>query len=630
MARAIVTPLLKLIRNPKTGSTEWQFSLIDEPHAMSITECDSFSDDDDNKPSSVDQRVPGSDNKQVKITAGTPVGEWPLRLLTDSVLGRYVVASRDLAAGECVFEEDPFVQTIHDRCHNTACHVCYRSLTTEGSRVRPIGCGDCGQVLFCSSECAALGEQPHDGECGVLSALAESGNTAVLSGVRGLRLFIKLVHRAAEEPQIFAEEVESMAEHYSDADRERRLWLDTMAANINRFVPPARRMVPDRLAKLVSRVHTNLYGVVDQAGLQYGSGLYSRAGSLFNHSCAPTACVSFLGRTWRLHTLRPLRAGEEVSVSYSEVYASRSERQAAVQAKKGFKCACSRCKQPPPEDRPLDGWRCAAADCNGSARADEADLTNLTDLGVGVATGSSSLKRESGVVPPDANRCTRCGTAHVMPPAARRAREQPWREAIDKGMAWAHTPSTGGTTSAANEGSKAKASDAAATDATGEAAARRVLRSVERVLKESEGALCEGHTLRHRARKLRVYALSALPQRGEGELARALEALVASMAHHLPAAHPELAFFRYRLAEALEGMARSKEAEGAARGAAAKGVDAQLMRARAREVAAAAAGGLTIAYGRDHPTVIQWRSSVEHELRRHELDAAQPRPSMDD
>ena len=48
------------------------------------------------------------------------------------------------------------------------------------------------------------------------------------------------------------------------------------------------------------------------------------------------------------------------------------------------------------------------------------------------------------------------------------------------------------------------------------------------------------------------------------------------------------------------------------------------------EVAAAAAGGLTIAYGRDHPTVIQWRSSVEHELRRHELDAAQPRPSMDD
>ena len=115
MARAIVTPLLKLIRNPKTGSTEWQFSLIDEPHAMSITECDSFSDDDDNKPSSVDQRVPGSDNKQVKITAGTPVGEWPLRLLTDSVLGRYVVASRDLAAGECVFEEDPFVQTIHDR-----------------------------------------------------------------------------------------------------------------------------------------------------------------------------------------------------------------------------------------------------------------------------------------------------------------------------------------------------------------------------------------------------------------------------------------------------------------------------------------------------------------------------------
>ena len=112
MARAIVTPLLKLIRNPKTGSTEWQFSLIDEPHAMSITECDSFSDGGDNKPSSVDQRVPGSDNKQVKITAGTPVGEWPLRLLTDSVLGRYVVASETSPLASASSKRTPLCKAI--------------------------------------------------------------------------------------------------------------------------------------------------------------------------------------------------------------------------------------------------------------------------------------------------------------------------------------------------------------------------------------------------------------------------------------------------------------------------------------------------------------------------------------
>jgi hypothetical protein len=57
-----------------------------------------------------------------------------------------------------------------------------------------------------------------------------------------------------------------------------------MAANINRFVPPERRLETTRLAKLVSRVHVNLYGVCDMGGLTYGSGLYVDAGSLFNHS----------------------------------------------------------------------------------------------------------------------------------------------------------------------------------------------------------------------------------------------------------------------------------------------------------------------------------------------------------
>ena len=337
-------------------------------------------------------------------------------------------------------------------------------------------------------------------------------------------------------------------------------------------------MEPGRLARLVSRVHTNLYGIVDQAGLQFGSGLYARAGSLFNHSCLPSAAVSFLGRTWRLHALIPIQRGVEVSVSYGELYAARPQRQAELLEKKGFACACKRCVRPPPADVVLDGWRCVAC--------------------------------EGGAVPPDGESCVRCGSVHALSPSSRSAREMPWRHAIDKASSWAHTPAKAGDAVPAASG--ASPADSAVGHPAGSegpteseaAAARHVLKTVERVLKESSGALCETHALRHAARKLRVYALSTLPTRPEkaGEMADALSESVDGMARHMPSAHPELAFFRYRLAECLWQQQ-------AAEGKAASEQHCKALRARARREAETAAAGLAIAIGKDHPTVAQWRLS---------------------
>ena len=56
----------------------------------------------------------------------------------------------------------------------------------------------------------------------------------------------------------------------------------------------------------------------------------------------------------------PLEAGDEITVSYVEIYAARAARQDALQSKKGFACACKRCEAPPAADAPLDGWACVA------------------------------------------------------------------------------------------------------------------------------------------------------------------------------------------------------------------------------------------------------------------------------
>ena len=227
--------------------------------------------------------------------------------------GRCVVASRDVTAGECVFADEPFAQTVHDRWQLAVCHVCYALLAQSPEAVR--GCAECGQVVYCSKACEARGATDHEAECGVLAAVRAGGDSQLLGGVRGLRLFIRLVHRAAAEPEAFAARVERLSEQYEEAPVERQQFLEKMADQINRFVPPGKRMERRRLARLVSRVHVNLYAVSDCAGLHYGSGLYPEAGALVNHSCAPTCAVSFRGRTWRLHALRDIGRGEEVRCS---------------------------------------------------------------------------------------------------------------------------------------------------------------------------------------------------------------------------------------------------------------------------------------------------------------------------
>ena len=65
-----------------------------------------------------------------------------------------------------------------------------------------------------------------------------------------------------------------------------------------------------------------------------------------NHSCRPN-CHTASSRSFScktVHALRPIGAGEEITVSYAEAGCARTERRAALEAKFGFACACPLCE----------------------------------------------------------------------------------------------------------------------------------------------------------------------------------------------------------------------------------------------------------------------------------------------
>ena len=275
--------------------------------------------------------------------------------------------------------------------------------------------------------------------------------------------------------------------------------------------------------------------------------------SYFSHSCAPSAVVSRIGRTLRLHAIRDLAPGEEVSISYlTDLCATREARHASLTASRGFACECSRCVDPPGSDYLLDGWACSATEC------------------------------KTGVVRPHAVGCETCGKPHALPPDTRAAMELRWSNEVES--LWRVLPA-GGHTQMGKSMHKA---------------AYATLPKVDRLLSTSSGRLCDSHALRQRALALRAYAVGACTNAPPAALVEAVQDCLRGMHSHLHPASPKFCSFLHRLARALERQAAAmpvKDADAAA-----------ALRRRAGATAQAAAQGLSIGWGSDHPVVQEWRA----------------------
>ena len=140
------------------------------------------------------------------------------------------------------------------------------------------------------------------------------------------------------------------------------------------------------LAALASRAVANAHGTGagNPANVDFGFGLFP-ATAMLNHSCSPNAAFvagdSSSGSrdgggaanhaNQALMTVRavtPIRAGDQITVAYINLYAPKGERAAELAASKHFACGCARCGAPAAtgRDRHLQAVACRATKgCGG-------------------------------------------------------------------------------------------------------------------------------------------------------------------------------------------------------------------------------------------------------------------------
>ncbi|GAB4821552.1 hypothetical protein N2152v2_008598 [Parachlorella kessleri] len=97
----------------------------------------------------------------------------------------------------------------------------------------------------------------------------------------------------------------------------------------------AKKAIPKDVALLVARFACNNHTICDEELRPLGVGLYPLV-SMANHSCSPNCMQSFQGSTLVLRAITHVAPGEELTIAYVELGATRWERRASLRAQYYF------------------------------------------------------------------------------------------------------------------------------------------------------------------------------------------------------------------------------------------------------------------------------------------------------
>jgi SET and MYND domain-containing protein len=94
---------------------------------------------------------------------------------------------------------------------------------------------------------------------------------------------------------------------------------------------------------LLHKFQCNNFGILDALQFVIGHGVYPQ-GAILNHSCDPNCILTYEGSQQVIRTIQPVKDGDELHHSYTDICEPTSIRQEHLQMIYGFQCECDRCR----------------------------------------------------------------------------------------------------------------------------------------------------------------------------------------------------------------------------------------------------------------------------------------------
>ena len=261
---------------------------------------------------------------------------YPFTVLDSPGVGRYVVASRDIAQGEEVFgETEPLVVGPNQECE-ALCLQCL-SPVEEGEGQRCAGCG----YPVCGAECEDQHTQTR--ECQVLSTAEPLELKESYHPILPLRLLLLQSQHPAKA---------RLAQMFMD-HREEREDTEYFRYGKEKIVPFIREQCgqtqwsEEEIMRVIGILEVNCYEVKNF--VTFGvRGFYPLA-SLLSHSCVANVKTIWQSEPpfgHRTLAVRDIRAGEEILTSYLRPSMCSLVRRRSIRTGWYFDCTCPRCSDP--------------------------------------------------------------------------------------------------------------------------------------------------------------------------------------------------------------------------------------------------------------------------------------------
>jgi len=278
----------------------------------------------------------------------------PYRIERSEVMGRYLMATKDLEEGELILNESPMV--IGPRqLTKPVCLGCHKEITSTTPFIR---CKRCNWPV-CSVKCQ---DSPmHVAECRATKAAGSRIKVEHFDQINMMYACITVLRALAlqDGPRKIWEDYTKFDSHlqeriktpvYNKVNKEKVVFFIHRYLNIQRYSDL-------EILEACGKLDTNCFEI-KQNGLNLRA-MY-RTACIMSHDCKPNTRHTFdPDNAINIYTTRPIKKGEVITATYTNSLWSTIDRRDHLQMSKCFWCTCKRCSDPTEYNSYISSIRCS-------------------------------------------------------------------------------------------------------------------------------------------------------------------------------------------------------------------------------------------------------------------------------
>lgn len=262
-----------------------------------------------------------------------------LEIFYSSDRGRGLKCSSPIRRGTVLMSSEPFVYLLSNEQKGIRCDHCFQKQETL------LRCSGCKFMRYCDKNCQKGAWAQHKQECAALKQISPKvpPDFVILLG----RVLWKLENSLDDNKTEDLVSIMDLESNYDRLTEGQKETLGQFVIILHSYwgLGTLPLQVPDIKAvlELCAKLKNNSFAICDEE-LQsdIGTGIYLSC-SLINHSCVPNCIAVFDRLQLNIRTLRDLKEGEELTISYVEQLAPSYDRQDELQNIYRFKCDCPAC-----------------------------------------------------------------------------------------------------------------------------------------------------------------------------------------------------------------------------------------------------------------------------------------------